>query len=128
MKSINIEPLEKVYVRYISRIDIRNGSIILNQGATFEVYCYSSEDELISLEIVSIDGEEYANWSDDDAYVYSLILQKLGMTERVEPEPTPVPDPEPTPDPDPTPDPGTTSDPMSSGFGESGTSGTSGNQ
>lgn len=98
MRSINIETKEVTYVKYITRIDIRNGQILLNDRATFEVWMFSPENDIIAIENVTIEGAEYTAWADDDNYIYSLILQKLGMTEIL---------PAPDPTPDPTPDPGT---------------------
>ena len=120
MRSINIETKEVTYVKYITRIDIRNGQILLNDRATFEVWMFSPENDIIAVENVTIEGEEYSSWSSDDNYIYSLILEKLGMTEL---PPAPEPAPEPTPTPDPTPDTGTsgtsgsstTSDPSTGG-------------
>ena len=89
MRSINIETKEITYVKYITRIDIRNGQILLNDKATFEVWMFSPENDIIGIENVVIEGADYTNWSDDDEYIYGLILQKLGMVEKPAPDPDP---------------------------------------
>ncbi len=86
MRSLKIQPKEVTYVRHISRIDVKNGRVVLNESAEFEVWMFSPEDDLISIESISITGDEYAAWTDDDDYVYGLILQKLGMSTLSEPE------------------------------------------
>ena len=86
MRSFKIQPKEVTYVRHITRIDVKNGRVMLNEGAEFEVWMFSPENDLISIESISITGDEYAAWSDDDEYVYDLILQKLGMSALSEPE------------------------------------------
>jgi len=97
MRSINIETKEVTYVKYITRIDIRNAQVMLNESASFEVWMFSPENEIIGVESVTIQGDEYSAWGNDDEYIYSIVLQKLGMTEKQDP----APDPDPTPDPDP---------------------------
>lgn len=106
MRSINIETKEVTYVKYITRIDIRNGQILLNDRATFEVWLFSPENDIIGIENVVIEGAEYSAWSDNDDYIYDIILEKLGMTEKQDPAP------------DPTPDPGTSGTAGTSGLGE----------
>lgn len=87
MKSINIEPKEIVTIKHATRIDINAGQIRLNIGAIFDVWMYDSDGDLISVQTVSITGDEYAAWSNDDEYVYSIIMQKLGLIEKPDPEP-----------------------------------------
>jgi len=81
MKSISIETKEVVTVKYVDRIVVRSGRISLNDGAEFEVWLMNGE-EMLGTEIVRIDGDDYSSWTSDDDYVYGLILQKLGMTEK----------------------------------------------
>jgi len=38
-----------------------------------------SDNNLINIETISIEGEEYNNWGSDDNYIETLILTKLGF-------------------------------------------------
>lgn len=76
---ISIKPKEIVSVRYASSIQIQHGQITLNEGVVFQVLIFDEEESLISIESVSITGEEYSAWTDDDSYINGLILSKLQL-------------------------------------------------
>ena len=76
---ISIKPKELVSVRYISSIDIQHGQLSLNNGITFQVFLYDENEVLISVESVSITGDEYAAWGTDDNYINDIILSKLEL-------------------------------------------------
>lgn len=76
---ISIKPKELVYVRHISSIEIQQGQLSLNNGISFQVLLYDESDVLISVESVSITGDDYASWGTDDNYINDLILSKLEL-------------------------------------------------
>ena len=76
---VNIENKDLITTKTISKIDILDGNIQLNRFVSFPVRLMDSDDNVISIEHVSISGEEYNNWGSDDSYIETLILTKLGL-------------------------------------------------
>jgi hypothetical protein len=76
---VNIENKDFITTKTISKIDILDGNIQLNRFVSFPVRLMDSDDNVISIEHVSISGEEYNNWGSDDSYIETLILTKLGF-------------------------------------------------
>jgi len=52
--------------------------IVPNQSCKVNVDLWS-ENEILEHIQLTIDGEEYQNWSDDDNYLIDLVLEKLGL-------------------------------------------------
>jgi predicted nucleotidyltransferase len=68
----------------VQSMSIEVHSIQLNSNITFKITLYKTEDlnlypETIT-QYVKIEGEEYAQWGNDDAYVIQKICEKLGVT------------------------------------------------
>ena len=76
---VNIENKDLITTKTISKVDILDGNIQLNRFVSFPVRLMDSDDNVISIEHVSISGEEYNNWGSDDSYIETLILTKLGF-------------------------------------------------
>ena len=69
----------------------------LNSFISFNVILNDQNGTPLSVKQVTISGNDYANWGNNDAYVIEFICNSLGLTPLPEPtpvEPTPV---EPTP-------------------------------
>lgn len=64
-------------------IDIQGISISPNTGAKVQALCFYS-DGTVMMKCVTIEGEEYNNWSNNDDYLIALVGHKLGFGERVE--------------------------------------------
>ena len=64
-------------------IDIQGISIIPNVCAKVQALCFYS-DGTVMMKCVTIEGEEYNNWSNNDDYLIALVGHKLGFGERVE--------------------------------------------
>jgi len=64
-------------------IDIQGISITPNTSARVQALCFYS-DGIVLMKSVSIEGEEYNNWANDDDYLIALVGHKLGFGERVE--------------------------------------------
>jgi hypothetical protein len=76
---VNIENKDFITTKTISKIEILDGNINLNSSVTFPVKLMDSDNNLINIETISIEGEEYNNWGSDDNYIETLILTKLGF-------------------------------------------------
>ena len=75
-----IIPQEPVTVK---RIQIKCCDIEFNKSAKFIVFYFKSKNEiemdLFKSEMITIEGEEYLNWNNDDNYIIDLICQKLNI-------------------------------------------------
>jgi|688.fasta_scaffold1264142_1 hypothetical protein len=76
---INIENKEFITTQTISKIEILDGRVQLNNSVKFPVVLKTSDDSVITSQVIIITGEEYENWGSDDNYIESLILSKLGV-------------------------------------------------
>jgi hypothetical protein len=76
---INIENKEFITTQTISKIEILDGSVQLNNSVKFPVVLKTSDDSVITSQVIIITGEEYENWGSDDNYIENLILSKLGV-------------------------------------------------
>jgi hypothetical protein len=84
MSIINVQTKEVVTTRVITQVEILEGNIQLNQSARFPVRLSDSNGNLVSMEFVIIEGDDYDNWTSDDSYIASLILTRLGIEPIVE--------------------------------------------
>lgn len=64
-------------------IDIQGISITPNTSAKVQALCFYSDGTVV-MKCVTIDGEEYNNWANNDDYLIALVGHKLGFGERVE--------------------------------------------
>ena len=77
---INVDNKEVVTTNTITSIDILTGELSLNNSVNFPVKLLDQDGNIVSIEFVRIEGEEYSNWSSDDQYVVDLILSRLNLT------------------------------------------------
>lgn len=85
-----MEPLERIVGIQINdfpvlcnRIVILEGiSIVPNISARINVALYRDGIHLTTEEIV-MEGEDYANWGNDDTYLEEFVLSYYGMTRRI---------------------------------------------
>ena len=80
MSIINVQTKEIVTTQTVTQIEILEGNIQLNQSAKFPVKLLDSNGSLVNIEFVTIEGDDYTNWSSDDSYITTLVLNKLGIT------------------------------------------------
>lgn len=80
MSIINVNSKEIVTTQVITQVEILEGNIQLNQSARFPVKLLDVNGNLVSMDFVTIEGEDYTNWSADDTYITTLILSRLGIT------------------------------------------------
>ena len=71
------------------KIAIKITDVKFGESATFIVYFYktnetNNETNIIKMQVVIIEGDEYKGWKDDDQYIIDLICSKLGITKNTE--------------------------------------------
>ena len=87
--NVDVEPKEYVTVKVVKSVEMRVQS--LNLGVSVEMLCLIKDENgnIFQVENVSISGEEYTNWGNNDAYLVTTVLSKLELTST--PNPPPVP-------------------------------------
>ena len=92
---INIEPKEDIISRELYSISINVESVQLFTSAKIIVSYFDAKGMFIKMDRLLISGTDYANWSNDDQYIYTYVYNTLNITPLPEPEPLPEPLPEP---------------------------------
>lgn len=80
--NVNVEQtvLQRNYT--IDSVSIRVIDYQLNSSVTVQVYINDILNNVIDIQTIKIEGEEYDNWGSDDSYLENLVLQKLGYERR----------------------------------------------
>lgn len=79
MKQVNIQTKEITKTSNVTSIEIEAATLELDRSARFPVRLLDENMNLVDIEIITIEGEEYDNWGSDDSYIIDIILGKLNM-------------------------------------------------
>lgn len=74
-----ILPFNKTTVQTAIRFSLDISQLVLNTSATFRVSLYDVDDKCIENKYVTLEGNDYKNWSNDDQYVINFIATSLGF-------------------------------------------------
>jgi hypothetical protein len=77
---MNIVPQEIITTEVANRIDIRVSRLELFVQVDLFVTIKSSSGKMISSKSISLKGDDYKAWSNDDSYLYTYVAKKLGYT------------------------------------------------
>ena len=80
--NIEIEDHELVQKTIVNNINIAIVSLNFNQSVTFRVKFNVNSLTNGAPIFITIGGEEYLGWNNDDNYIIDLILQKLELTRK----------------------------------------------
>ena len=75
-----IAPFNEITTKTIVRISIDIAKLELSVSATFRVSLYDPNDSCVSNKYVTLEGQDYLNWGNDDKYVLNYIAKELGLT------------------------------------------------
>jgi hypothetical protein len=87
--NIVVDDKEEIKVFIINNIDMRVTGLNLGSSVSVNVIL-KNNDTFINSVNFDISGQEYEDWGSDDTYLENLILQKLGLTRKPEPQPEPT--------------------------------------
>jgi hypothetical protein len=75
----NIKPKIKIVEKTLTTFSIKIHELVFNEKVSLLVSFY---DDVAILEnhFVTLEGQEYKNWSNDDNYIINLICQKFNLT------------------------------------------------
>lgn len=76
---INVQPTDVVMSCVKIRMSINNFQLKATSCDVL-VQKLDENNNLIDIENVFINQEEYSNWSTDDDYIINLVLSKLGLS------------------------------------------------
>ena len=79
---VSINDYTFVQTSIINSIKINILKVELFKGITISVNLLSN-DKLIDTKIMTITGDEYSNWGNDDNYIINLVLGKLNLTRKI---------------------------------------------
>ena len=78
---VNINDYTLVQKSIINNIQINILKIELFKSMTLSVNLLSN-NKLIDSKLMTITGDEYTNWGNDDNYIINLIMTKLNLTRK----------------------------------------------
>ena len=91
---IKVEPFERVSSRTIGSIRISIESISLFNEVRVRITYIDTSDTFVSSELITLSGDDYNAWGNDDMYLYNYISCLKGIT--IKPlDPTPPTPPTP---------------------------------
>lgn len=93
MSKVDIEDYEQVNTLTFTSIEVFVIGIALGVNARLGVRMFGKDGKPLDSKQLTMDGEDYKNWGNDDDYVINFVCKKLGFTRK--PEPSPVPPTEP---------------------------------
>lgn len=84
MNQINVDVQDSQYVRTntINKVVIRVSSVELFKSISVIASLFENTT-LIDNKFFNITDTEYAGWGSDDKYIVDLVLNKLGLSEKV---------------------------------------------
>lgn len=77
---INIQPKEDIITREMYSIIITVESVQLFTSAQITVSYFDNNGMFIKIDRLTMEGTDYANWSNDDQYIYTYVYKTLNIT------------------------------------------------
>lgn len=81
---VDIETKEFITVQTAKKIAIFVLRVELFSKATVHVHFLNEQGQNVNLQILDMSGEDYEAWGNDDQYVVSWTLSKLGLNPATE--------------------------------------------
>ena len=75
----NIEPYDETTTKTTVRFSLDISRMTLNESATFRVSLYDANDDCFANKYVTLEGQAYLDWGNDDQYVIDYIATELGF-------------------------------------------------
>jgi hypothetical protein len=75
----NIEPYDETTVNTAVRFSLDISKMELSVSATFRASLYDVNDRCFANKYVTLEGQAYLDWGNDDQYVVDYIAAELGF-------------------------------------------------
>jgi hypothetical protein len=79
MKTFNIAPFEIIIRQVVTSVVVEVAHLDLFNSVHLRIIMRDSNNVDIKVEIVTLSGDDYKNWSSDDNYLINYIKQKYGF-------------------------------------------------
>ena len=79
---INVEDYSLVKTSIINNIKIRIMKIDLYKSVTLSVSLLTNNMN-IDNKLITISGDDYTKWGNDDNYIINFVLNNLGLTKKI---------------------------------------------
>ena len=76
---INIEDKQIVKTSNIKSIEVKIYKILLFTSVSVIVYMKDICNRLVDVKNLTLEGQDYINWGNDDNYIINYVLEKLDM-------------------------------------------------
>ena len=79
-----IEPASFTFpIRIIYSFEIQVLHLVLFQSVTVMITLYDENNSPIDNKMITIDGDDYLNWSNNDNWLIDYVLNKLNLTKKI---------------------------------------------
>ena len=78
--NVNIVPQDIVTTKTVSFVELIDIRIKLYENVQLNVLLKNSSGNLVDVKHLTLTGDDYKNWGNDDNYIISKVLEKLGFT------------------------------------------------
>jgi hypothetical protein len=76
---VDVQPKEIIKSYTVERLDISISDMKLNESVILNVLLITGDNDLLESINLTLTGEDYNNWSNDDNYIVDIVLEKLNM-------------------------------------------------
>jgi hypothetical protein len=77
--STSIQPVDRVKTLTITGFQVRVLNVELFKSATISVLLMSN-NTVVETQVLQLSGDDYAQWTNDDQTLISVVARKLGFT------------------------------------------------
>ena len=89
--TVPIEPSTEITTRVITSFTVNVMRLELFQSVTVNAMLYGADGNFIEVKTLTLSGQDYLDWNNNDQYLINKVAEKLGFT--IAPTPPVVPDP-----------------------------------
>jgi hypothetical protein len=76
---VDIQPKEQIVRKTLNAINISVERVQLNVSASILVQVFDDAGELADYHTLSLSGDDYNQWAEDDQYIVNFVCEKLGF-------------------------------------------------
>ena len=73
----DIEPITKTKVNIVSKIEISIIELLLFKSVKVRVVLFDDNKNIINSNILTLIGQDYLNWKDDDNYIVDYVKTNI---------------------------------------------------
>ena len=78
--SIPIQPAEEITTKIITSFTVNVMRLELFQSVTVNVMLYGENGGFLEVKTITLSGQDYLDWNNNDQYLIDKVAEKLGFT------------------------------------------------